>query len=129
MKRVTAILLGLCLLLQCLAHVAVLGLYELNKSYVAQNLCENRDKPQMKCCGKCYLRKQLRKVDDNEKPSGNTPAKTLKIEVLACILPLVPGQSPGRFGFCDDAVHTPGLQHLHGRLAASSVFHPPASCC
>ncbi len=33
--------------------------YHSNKDYIANVLCENRDKPAMACNGKCYLKKQI----------------------------------------------------------------------
>ena len=34
--------------------------YQWNKDYIARVLCVNRDKPGMKCEGKCYLCKKLK---------------------------------------------------------------------
>lgn len=48
---------------QCVLKLGIVAWYQANKQYVATTLCENRDKPQMKCCGKCYLRKQLNKTE------------------------------------------------------------------
>ena len=41
--------------------------YLLNKDYIAQNLCENNDKPELQCEGKCHLTKQLKKNSQKEK--------------------------------------------------------------
>jgi hypothetical protein len=42
--------------------------YVVNYDYIIENLCENKDKPQMNCDGKCYLAKQLAKEsEDKEK--------------------------------------------------------------
>ena len=38
--------------------------YEINKKYIAEVLCENKDKPMMHCNGKCHLKKQLKKAND-----------------------------------------------------------------
>ncbi|MBZ0326985.1 MAG: hypothetical protein K8F54_05225 [Altibacter sp.] len=35
--------------------------YVVNYNYIIEKLCENRDKPEMQCNGKCYLSKQLSK--------------------------------------------------------------------
>ena len=35
--------------------------YELNKDWVTLKYCENKDKPEMNCQGKCHLIKQLQK--------------------------------------------------------------------
>ena len=38
----------------------------MNKNYIAANLCENKSKPEMKCNGKCYMKKQLKSNDENQ---------------------------------------------------------------
>lgn len=45
--------------------------YYINYDYINEQLCENRDKPYLKCNGTCYLEKQLDKIDPqhpNQKP-------------------------------------------------------------
>lgn len=37
--------------------------YHANYDYIANVLCENRDKPYLECNGKCYLEKQLKKAN------------------------------------------------------------------
>lgn len=44
--------------------------YEINFDYVANELCENKEEPELKCNGKCYLMKQLAKAEA-EKPQNN----------------------------------------------------------
>ncbi len=119
----------LCLTVQCMAQVAVLGLFELNKEYIAKNLCENIDKPQLSCCGKCYLGKQLSKTEDEGKPSGNTPVKTVKSEVPPCVIPEPAGATVSSPDLKDSAPRNPVHRRLHARLFATSIFHPPAACC
>lgn len=40
--------------------------FKLNESRIAKELCENKDKPVLKCNGKCYLAKQLKKAELQE---------------------------------------------------------------
>lgn len=50
--------------------------YDLNKAYIAQELCVNKDRPEMKCEGKCYLNKQLTKTEQqNSQRQGSEIAK------------------------------------------------------
>jgi hypothetical protein len=39
--------------------------YYANYDYIANVLCENKDKPYLDCNGKCYLNKQLKKTNHN----------------------------------------------------------------
>jgi hypothetical protein len=40
--------------------------YKLNENYIANTLCENKDKPACCCHGKCFLKKQLQKDEDGK---------------------------------------------------------------
>lgn len=42
--------------------------YQTNKEYIASVLCENRNKPEMACDGKCYLNK---KVEESQKQDSH----------------------------------------------------------
>ena len=52
--------------------------FELNKGYIQDFLCINRDKPITVCGGKCYLLEQLKKVNDSE----SDPAPSLSFNLL-----------------------------------------------
>lgn len=45
--------------------------YQINKKVIAATRCENRDKPEMRCDGKCYLSKQLKQAEEKENPVPN----------------------------------------------------------
>ncbi|MFY0252335.1 hypothetical protein ACDQ55_00125 [Chitinophaga sp. 30R24] len=45
--------------------------FEVNQSYIAKELCENRSKPQMHCNGRCHLRKELDRDAQQEKNNNN----------------------------------------------------------
>ena len=45
--------------------------YQINKKSIAATRCENRDKPEMRCDGKCYLSKQLKQAEEKESPVPN----------------------------------------------------------
>ncbi len=49
--------------------------FELNKNYIASELCENRDKPMMHCNGKCYLMKKLKQAEEKEKNQSRAAQK------------------------------------------------------
>jgi hypothetical protein len=67
------------LLLQNFNQFVIMLEYKINFSYVANVLCENRDKPEMHCNGKCHLRKQLEK--DQQQENNGTSGKE-KFEVV-----------------------------------------------
>lgn len=62
--------------------------YVMNYDYIVNVLCENKDKPELKCDGKCYLAQQLAKEARNDKnPFGE---KQSKIEVQHLVFYQVP---------------------------------------
>lgn len=55
--------------------------YFINYNYIKTELCENKDKPEMHCNGKCYLKKQLKKANtqsNNQTPETTVPTNFLK---------------------------------------------------
>ena len=40
--------------------------YQLNKEYVASHLCVNKDKPEMHCNGKCFVGKEIIKLNEQQ---------------------------------------------------------------
>lgn len=48
--------------------------YQLNKDFIAANLCENRDRPEMHCQGKCHLNKTIEKNSESDHSPSNKSA-------------------------------------------------------
>jgi hypothetical protein len=70
LKAVIAITLAFSILASNLVNVAIGIYYHFNKEYISQQLCENRNNPQVHCNGHCYLSKQLKKAEQSEKQSA-----------------------------------------------------------
>jgi len=67
LKNVLSILLALCILLQSFSKVWIILSFKINQDYIAKTLCINRGKPEVNCCGKCVLVKNLKA---EEAPEG-----------------------------------------------------------
>ncbi|MBX2906693.1 MAG: hypothetical protein KF744_11685 [Taibaiella sp.] len=128
MKKAVAILVCLSLIVQLVAHHVVVGLFNLNREYIAKSLCENRSKPSKKCNGKCYLKKQLKKVDDTE--HGSSTGSTLKIEKteVVCLVPATFQFTPGCLEE-DEPVRNPVSADFIEQGRLHSIFHPPSARC
>jgi hypothetical protein len=55
------------MLLPSLTTIGILIDFKINQDYIAKFLCINREKPMSTCNGKCYLTKQLKKAEEQEK--------------------------------------------------------------
>jgi hypothetical protein len=69
-KQITAIIFFAALLSQSMCRVMILADYSLNKTYIANVLCENKDNPTMHCNGKCYLSKKLQEAEKQQSPAN-----------------------------------------------------------
>jgi len=124
-KKAIATMVCLCLIAQCLIQLGVVGYYELNKAYIVQNLCENRDKPQMKCCGKCYLRKQLQKAADHSEDSKGCPGRIVRQEEAFFLVPSGVLLPQLHYTCSISKPFNPGSQHLYGHMPIHTIFRPP----
>ncbi len=71
MKFIAVPILTLLILIQTLSKWVLIAEYEINRDYIAKNLCENKSKPASKCHGKCQLMKKMTADEDR----GATPGK------------------------------------------------------
>ena len=67
MKKALAIVLTLSIIAQGMVNLALCAYYQINKNEIAAKFCVNKNKPMMHCDGQCYLGKQLKKAEENEK--------------------------------------------------------------
>ena len=110
---------------QCFVKLGIVIWYECNKEYVAKTLCENRDRPERKCCGKCYLRKQLKKTDDGTTKSNNIPGKWNMGEVMVYVAPSIISIP---FVASEVNIRIPSVnQRYLSHDPPHDVFHPPLS--
>jgi hypothetical protein len=121
-KKIVPIILSLAFLLQSSAYLLILAGYEVNKDYIAKNLCVNRAKPAMKCNGKCHMHK-LMQAQEKRENKGVPGAKNIPQIVL--------------FGFEKQAklnnfskTIIPAFTAYAFRITAlhkAAVFHPPVA--
>jgi hypothetical protein len=88
MRKVIAILTILIITTSGLHKTLVFSYYEFDKAYIIENLCINKDDPEMGCEGKCYL---MNKANE-EKAQG------IMIQILKSIKDEI-AQVQGEFHF------------------------------
>lgn len=99
--------------------------YVANYNYIVSELCENRDKPEMHCNGKCYLTKELAKeaTDGENNPLNN---KVSKIEIPQVII----SENISEFHFTplQPVFTSNGIEYkpnLTASIFISKILHPP----
>lgn len=99
--------------------------YLTNYSYIVEVLCENRDRPELDCDGKCYLSKLLaeQRRDQDKNPFGEqrSPAE---VQPLVYFQALPPFNLGTRYQENASPIshHAPAL---HGLLSLVDIDHPP----
>ncbi|MGG7037026.1 MAG: hypothetical protein ACI7YS_17800 [Flavobacterium sp.] len=100
--------------------------YALNYDYIANVLCENKEKKEMKCNGKCHLMKELAKASENEKPISSDKKDNTKheIEVLFFLEPSI--TEVNQFLSSTNFKINHNYSNFYSFLNGCSEFHPPA---
>jgi hypothetical protein len=120
--RASIIIIVLCsLVLQSIQTLSYTALYQLNKKFIAEKLCENKSRPQMHCNGKCYLKKQLAK--STEEQNSNKPSATLKFENIECEVEPFFSITPVNYRYISNALRATVSPIQKG--FSGNVFRPP----
>jgi hypothetical protein len=119
-KVFTSIFLLIAIFSQTFSAYLIQADFSLNRDFIAKVLCVNKEKPAMKCNGKCYLVKKLNEQQNQESP--NTVPQNQKFEIQSYIVPhsltlvrLISKEKTPFFIKDDLTIST--LPH--------SIFHPP----
>lgn len=97
--------------------------YIINYDYISTHLCENIEKPELKCNGKCHLKKELASEakKDNSK-SNEQKNNSIVFEILFC-------ENIISYTFNPKIYFDNRVQSLYNciyfRLNSTSIFHPP----
>ena len=122
MKIFTTIFLFITIFLQTFSNYIIQADFYMNRSYITENFCINRDKPMMHCNGKCYLTKKLKQ---QEKQDQQAPAaKNLKFDIQPFFIP-----DPLVFSQINATVKTNYFIKNVFTIASFPhvIFHPPTA--
>lgn len=93
--------------------------YWMHKDLIASTLCENKERPELKCNGKCHLKKEIQAAE-NEKEEGQTVSVRLMVEFFQ---PLP--QFSLRKLFPQQEKHFPAYSDNTAPGHRTAIFHPP----
>lgn len=122
MRALLSILLSAVILLPSLQNFWVRLSFEINKSYIAKNLCENRFKPELDCGGQCYLMKQLA---ERKKQQEESPIKATEAFFVASFVEAMPTFVFRLSAMLARVLHTPKQVNLGSQEAVLDLLRPP----
>ncbi|MFC2175489.1 hypothetical protein ACFLR1_00790 [Bacteroidota bacterium] len=113
--------LAVAMMLQVFSTSIILLNYGINQSSIIANFCVNKEEPELKCNGKCHLKKQLKADTENK---SETPA-TLS-ELVSFVL-TVEEIAAFNFDFFMPETIAFNSPYLAGNYSNTlqSIFHPP----
>lgn len=101
--------------------------YQWNRAVYLKN-CENRDKPDMKCDGKCYLKKQMAVSENSDPKEPRLPEGFHRIRDIQLYCEIA-GDFPAFCAGTSEDISFPLYKLLFPPDAPpGSVFKPPAIC-
>ncbi len=67
MKILLTYILLIAVLIQPISKLSLLVSFKIRQAEITAKLCENLNKPELDCAGTCYLKKQLKAIEEQEK--------------------------------------------------------------
>lgn len=89
MRILFPILLFFAFALRPAMEISTVLYYQLNIDYIVENYCVNKERPTLKCDGKCYLAKQMESINT----SGDTENDE-RIGIIGSFIPLFYQENP-----------------------------------
>lgn len=78
MRQVISISLVFLFAWQLMLKAGVLIWYGANRTYIATELCENKDKPELKCNGQCVLAKRMKAAEEERRDADQRPLRIME---------------------------------------------------
>ena len=119
LKRLTAWLLIFSVLTANYSRLFVYAGFKFNQTYIAANLCQNRNNPLMHCNGRCYLMKKLKQAEEKQNNAAREAQKNLLQEAWCETAPEV------KFYTKLLQIVTDPYHQIAPQKGYNSIFRPP----
>ncbi len=96
--------------------------YQFNKDSIISELCENKNKPELNCEGKCHLNSEIKK-QQKEEEQQNIPAKEQKLQIASLDF-INPDTEPNYFTSSETELFF-GYKETYSLTCLEDCFRPP----
>jgi len=111
----------ICLISATFSQWLLIACFDINETYIAKELCVNKNNPSAHCNGHCYLNKEL-----NKEEKSNNPLSTSSKEKLAIQLFCVDASSIINVVSSSLTAAHSELQNFVAQEFLHNNFHPPS---
>jgi hypothetical protein len=122
MRLMVAIALIFVLFLPFGLKLTVVMNYLANLNHYSTELCENKNKPELNCNGKCHLSKEIKAIEQSPEDAPALP-EVVKSEISPFLSPLADFQVHNEF--CMDKKLKTDYTEFASTAHTSGIFHPP----
>jgi hypothetical protein len=119
LKRVTVLFLIVSVIAVNFSRFFIYAGFELNRNYIANKLCENRDKPWLHCNGHCYFMKKIKQAEEKQNSEERQSQKNLFQEAMFT------AKSEIRFYSSVLQVMQVPIHHIRLPMVNLPIFQPP----
>jgi len=127
MNKLFCIIIIVAMLLQVSRKTIVTIQWSINQDYIAKNLCINKNKPALKCDGKCHLRKELKKTEETNENNGKSTVPSFQDDLVLFNNSFVP-QIFEHESFLLNQIESKNYftASFHMLNCGASIWHPPS---
>ena len=125
-NRIISIALILLMSLQCFYTLGVITYFQLNRDYIVEVLCVNKEKPITMCHGQCFLDRSLEVADAQSSDEGTAPVTKQNVDFPVFIIS-ENQHTLNNLIVCDR--HNVEYHSAVSSKHSSAPFHPPAAFC
>jgi len=122
MKFIAVPILILLMATQAFSKWAMLLEFKWNQDYIAQNFCENKAKPKLKCEGNCQLTKMMAAEEKKTAPLK----KNIRSALAEVLFSFEPAITVFSFSVRKKMLHHSTDKSWKHILPVFPIFHPPA---
>jgi hypothetical protein len=120
---------AMLILVKTTVMVATLIQFRINRTYYAEVLCVNKNRPELACHGKCVLMKRLRVEMEVDQKKDSNKMLTIMERVLESVVYIpIPTEFP-KVTISQDLQISPwNFIDFIASVYAKGIFHPPSFC-
>jgi len=124
MRKALSYLLVLTLVFPCVIKLGMIVNYTIQFNYYSTVLCENKDKPELKCNGVCHLTKELQSVTDEKSDDTSNLPEELRVDIAPIIVMSNENILLG-FEFQSKRRFSEEVRNNYRLIVVHDIFHPP----
>lgn len=121
--RATALFIMIVLIAPLAMQLSVMTWYQVNRGYISEVLCENREMPEMHCDGKCVLAQKLKQANQQEQQQGQSAMPEIQLIVSPFIFNGLAKIEKKHLS--SDSLQWNQPEDHYSLTLVSGLFHPP----